>query len=64
MKLVIEIELDNAAFEEGGTEEVARILESLASRLPEPLRDTNGELSAHDFNGNRVGFARIDEEAK
>ena len=59
MKLTIEITLDNAAFEDDGVAEVTRILESLASRLPEPLRDTNGALNLHDVNGNHVGTAEI-----
>lgn len=59
MKLTIELELGNAAFVDGGTEEVRRILDGLCDRLPEPLSETNGELSLHDLNGNWVGKARI-----
>lgn len=59
MKLKIEIELDNAAFEDNGPEEVTRILECLASRLPDPPALTGQELSCHDVNGNWVGYARI-----
>jgi hypothetical protein len=59
MKLVIEIELDNAAFQDGGTEEVQRILDDLLSRLPEPLDGTGGDLVLHDINGNYAGKARI-----
>lgn len=60
MKLRIEIELDNAAFEDGGPGEVERILLDIASRLPDPLDETNGKLVLHDINGNWCGFARID----
>lgn len=60
MTLTITIELDNAAFEEGGTEEVERILVNLCGRLPEPLDQTGGELSLHDANGNWVGKATIE----
>jgi hypothetical protein len=60
MTLRIEIELDNSAFEEGGTDEVARILADLATRLPDPLRDTRGDLTLHDANGNWCGKARIE----
>lgn len=60
MKLTIEIELDNAAFEEEGPDEVSRILANLAERLPCPLRDTDGCMSLHDLNGNWVGKARIE----
>jgi hypothetical protein len=59
VKLVITLELDNAAFTEAGTEEVRRILADLCDRLPEPLDGTGGELSLHDVNGNWCGKARI-----
>lgn len=62
MRLNITIELDNAAFEDGGPDEVARILADLASRLPDPLDQTGGALSLHDANGNHVGTAEIVEE--
>jgi len=60
MRLTIELDLNNAAFEDGGAEEVARILESVASRIPDPLKETNGDLSLHDYNGNYCGSARIE----
>lgn len=59
MKLIIEMELDNAAIVDGGTEEVRRILDGLCDRLPEPLTETNGELSLHDANEDWVGKAVI-----
>lgn len=59
MKLVIKMDLDNAAFEECGYEEVQRILEDLCNRLPDTLRSTNGDIVLHDINGNCVGTARI-----
>lgn len=62
MKLVIKIDLDGAAFNEDarcGYEEVQRILEDLCSRLPEPLKDTNGSLNLHDANGEHVGNAQV-----
>lgn len=59
MRLTIKPTIDNAAFEEGGTEEVRRILDDLCDRLPEPLGDTNGDLNLHDSNGNHCGTARI-----
>lgn len=64
MKLVISMELDNAAFEQDGSAEVARILENVAGRLPEPLHQTNGTLSLHDFNGNHVGTAEISDRVQ
>ncbi len=59
MQLTITIDLDNAAFEDGGAEEVARILANIAERLPEPLRPTNGAYNLHDANGNHCGTAEI-----
>ena len=64
MKLVIEMELDNAAFEEAGAEEVRRILESVASRIPDTLHQTNVTLSLHDANGNWVGNAEITDRTE
>lgn len=59
MKLIIKIELDNAAFEDGGTEEINRILQDLCDRLSEPLGTTPSAINLHDINGNWVGDARI-----
>lgn len=59
LRLTVKIELDNSAFEEFGVEEVTRLLESVASRIPDPLAPTNGGLSLHDANGNWVGEAVI-----
>lgn len=61
MKLTITLHLDNAALVDGGTLEIARILDGLCDRLPEPLADTNGDLNLHDANGNHVGTARIED---
>lgn len=59
MELVIRMDLDSAAFEDGQSEEIGRILASIAERIPEPLRETNGALSLHDSNGNYCGSAEI-----
>ncbi len=57
MKLVIEINLDNEAFEDGEVGEVARILSDLGGRLDAM---SPGVLhSLLDVNGNRVGSAEI-----
>jgi hypothetical protein len=57
MTLRIKIELDNAAFSEGGANEIERVLTAMCRRLPEPLAaDT---LPLFDFNGNKVGEAKI-----
>lgn len=55
MQLRITIDLDNAAFEDEGVAEVERILDSVASRIPDPLRETDGACSLHDLNGNWCG---------
>ena len=58
----IQIETDNAAFGETGTEETARILRGLASRIEvlQDLSDVNG-ISIRDINGNVVGYINISE---
>ncbi len=61
LQLRVFLDLDNAAFEDGGAEEVARILADLASRIPDPLDQTGGTLSLHDANGNNCGHAEIVE---
>jgi hypothetical protein len=59
MKIKIEIDLDNDAFQDDdGPDELARILQDLAQRLPCPLA-TSGPFNLHDMNGNHVGKARI-----
>ena len=56
-KITIEIRTDTAAFEDSGlTNEVARILRSLESRIDQ--WDRRDDLLLRDANGNRVGFAR------
>ena len=62
MTLKIKLNLDNAAFKEGGTEEVQRILDDLCTRLPKPLTKTNGEYLLYDSNGNYIGRAKITNE--
>jgi hypothetical protein len=58
MKLVIEIEMDNAAFEEGSAHhETARILHRYAQRIEDGGEFT--QASFMDENGNSVGSARI-----
>lgn len=60
MQLKITIDLGNAAFEDGGTDELDRILSELANRLPEPS-DANGSefVNLYDVNGNHCGAAEI-----
>jgi hypothetical protein len=61
MKLVIELNLDNAAFESAPNLEAARILHGLATDIgrsgPDPL--DWGIWTLRDANGNRVGSVSI-----
>jgi len=62
--LRIEIETENAAFDDEPASEAARILRDLASRLEREGvgEESHGrEFKLSDINGNRVGFARVDE---
>jgi hypothetical protein len=58
MKLLIEIEMDNAAFADNGPgQEVARIIAEYAATC-----NNSGMVRRHtfrDLNGNRVGFAKV-----
>lgn len=58
MLLTIVIDLDNAAFEDFGADEVGRILTDISERIPDPL-SLSEELLLHDANGNLVGTAQI-----
>lgn len=63
MKIIIEIETGNAAFEDMGIEaEVGWILQDLSRRINDGL--TNAPLAGvkvRDSNGNTVGSVRIEE---
>lgn len=59
MKFNVQIECDNAAFEDSGMEqEVSRILRDLAAVLPRITGDHCGSL--FDHNGNKVGSWQFD----
>ena len=58
MKLVIEIQMDNAAFAEYASCEVSRILIELATRYYEQGEHSE-QITLRDINGNKVGFARV-----
>jgi hypothetical protein len=54
----IEIETDNAAFQEGDFEtEVQRILQSIGERIS---NRPGLVLNLHDYNGNFCGTARVE----
>ncbi len=57
MRLTITMDLDNAAFEDGGGQEITRILTDLCRKLPDEICEGNRAL--FDINGNRVGTAEI-----
>lgn len=53
MKYHVEIECDNAAFEDDRDAEIARILRDLAKHVE---RGDGDERRLHDSNGNWVGY--------
>lgn len=56
MQFTLTIKMDNAAFEESNSDELARILSNLAGRLDESRsREIGDGEYIHDVNGNRVG---------
>lgn len=57
VQLRITIDLDDELFQscDGGVSEVERLLDSVSSRIPDPLRETDGAYSLHDMNGNWCG---------
>ena len=57
-KIRITIAVDNAAFEEDGGAEVARILEALAVKYLE--NGVHLSTTIRDSNGNRVGHASLE----
>lgn len=59
MKLEIQIDMDNDAFESSRGEEAARILRQIAQRLEEPYA-SEGSFFVRDINGNRVGKVSVE----
>lgn len=66
MLFKVEIETDNAAFEDSG--ELSRILHELADRVEVQVVDghvaynRDGDWPVRDVNGNRVGSAWLEED--
>jgi hypothetical protein len=59
MKAIIEIKLDNAAFQEG-EQELVRVIRNLAQDIEDyPTADFIGVI---DMNGNKVGHFEIVED--
>jgi len=60
MKLIIEIEMDNEAFENLPGVEISRILRKFAYNIKLDEIEPKDQWLLLDFNGNRVGTARIE----
>lgn len=59
MKFKIEIEMDNAAFDEGNSgRQVASILETVAREVEDLDLKDGFHKNLYDVNGNKVGVAR------
>ena len=61
MKARIEIEMDNAAFENGNGYELARILRGAADRVEDCEFAAPDSMPVFDTNGNLVGKISIKE---
>jgi hypothetical protein len=59
MRLIIEISLDNAAFEDGGTDEAKRCVAAALERLRGCWGQSDAVVSVFDVNGNKVGKALV-----
>lgn len=57
MKITIQIDTDNAAFDVAPMEEVAAILADAVDHL-ESI-PAHSEVNLYDTNGNRCGFVRV-----
>ena len=62
MKLEITMNLNNAAFEDNGADEIRRILRDYSRSLSDNLQDERwGNKPLVDSNGNHCGTAEITE---
>jgi hypothetical protein len=63
-KLVVEIELENAAFDDNTSGEVSRILSALSKKIRSGGMDllVDRDICLMDVNGNKVGFCAIESE--
>lgn len=60
MKLKLEIDMGNAAFDGCNGDEAASILRALADRLEgTPLHGGHDGANLRDFNGNKVGSWKV-----
>ena len=61
MRFVLTIDMDNAAFEEVPSVEVARILRDVAERIEyHPNFSPGHSQPVHDINGNLVGSFSVE----
>lgn len=61
MRLIIEIEMENAAFEYEPATEAARILRRLAERMVSEGIGAFSLVKLRDVDGNHVGFAKVED---
>ena len=59
MKLNIEIEADNAAFDDYPRREITRILRELAAKTERGIYYDGRDILLYDLNSNEVGFCKI-----
>jgi len=54
--ITIKIDTNNAAFADGGQNEIARILRELADKVEERGTPGGTKAAIMDINGNKVGY--------
>ncbi len=59
MKLTLTIQMENAAFDDGTSEELHRILLEAASKLQTAQPLHKGQFALLDINGNKVGKVEV-----
>ena len=59
MKYQIEIETDNAAFDDYPRREVTRILRELAAKTERGIYYDGRDVPLYDPEGNKIGFCKI-----
>lgn len=70
MKLTIEIEMSNAAFQENPTLELSRTMDTVAGKVSRQLQREDGCICValeiddklKDINGNTVGFVKLEKQ--
>ena len=63
MKLLLQIDCENAAFEDDCNGEIARILRVAAKIAKNDPRAMAAGTRLRDINGNNVGYMQIDDTA-